>query len=117
MLSLNVSQAYATLRMLVKPPVSPPYALMVFYLTAVIAALGDLYTGSTESTFSGGYVLLTLLWIFIPLLLTWLSGTLPLQPISPGINVSSPGSVRIVVPRVAQFTICTPGYLKQIYLS
>lgn len=70
--------------------------LMLFYLTALIASVGDLYISLSESpAVSRGYILLNVFWICAPLLLLWLSGMFPLQPISPGMNVSQPKNVRI----------------------
>jgi len=67
---------------------------MLFYLTALIASFGDLYTSLSESQgASGDYMPLNIFWVCVPLLLLWLSGTFPLQPTPPGTNVSQHGNV------------------------
>jgi hypothetical protein len=66
---------------------------MLFYVTAVIAALGDLYLTAIAPVINIGYIILNILWICIPLSLVWICGTLPLLPTPPGVNVPPHGKV------------------------
>ncbi|KAF9644674.1 pleiotropic drug resistance ABC transporter [Thelephora ganbajun] len=72
-------------------PSSPPYLLLLFCLEAVITAIGDLYLSVSGLPEHIGYTLLSVFWVFIPSLLLFLLGTLPLQPVLPVINVARVG--------------------------
>ena len=90
---ISLLQSYVFLRVLSKPPLSPPYLLILFYLTEMLVAVIDLYVlfGSENKNF--GLVAATLLRLAVPTFLAWLAGTLPLEPILPAKNVATGSDV------------------------
>lgn len=85
-----------------KPPVTPPYTLIIFYLAHVTVALVEFVLGLMDGGVGPGRTSLTLLRVVWPTLLAWVAGTLPLEIIPPAKNVASGtdvGSDSVVVDR------------------
>ncbi|OJT02453.1 ATP-dependent bile acid permease [Trametes pubescens] len=83
--------SFAFVRVLVKPPVTPPYLLMCFYAVCGLAALYELWTDYAASDGARlSLVALDALQLCALSLLVWLAGTYPLQAIWPAKNVGRP---------------------------
>ncbi|KAI0671861.1 P-loop containing nucleoside triphosphate hydrolase protein [Trametes maxima] len=81
------------MRVLVKPPVTPPYLLLGFYLTSVIAALYDLWTDCSGERLKWALIALDVLQFLVPTFLGWIAGTYPLEAVWPGKNVARPAQL------------------------
>ncbi|THH32259.1 hypothetical protein EUX98_g1936 [Antrodiella citrinella] len=84
-----ITWSYAFIRVLFKPPITPPYLLIFFYITHTLVALVDLYVLFQEEGRNLGLVVAALLRLAVPTFLTWLAGTLPLEPRLPSKNVAT----------------------------
>ncbi|KAL7279294.1 hypothetical protein ACG7TL_007135 [Trametes sanguinea] len=86
-----VAWMYAFMRIVGKPPLTPPYMLILFYASAAVAALYDLWTDVVGGRPGWGIVALDALQFLVPLLLIYLAGTYPIEAIWPTPNVARPG--------------------------
>ncbi|KAI0775079.1 P-loop containing nucleoside triphosphate hydrolase protein [Trametes elegans] len=80
-------------RVLVKPPVTPPYLLICFYFTCVLAALYDIWLDTTEGDKRWPLIALDTLQLFVPSILVWIAGTYPLYSTWPAKNVARPNEL------------------------
>ncbi|TFK93706.1 P-loop containing nucleoside triphosphate hydrolase protein [Polyporus arcularius HHB13444] len=78
-------------RVLVRPPATTPYLLILFYATCVIAALYDLAIDVFDRPVRPGAVIRDASQLCVGALLVWLAGTYPLQDVWPCPNVAKPG--------------------------
>ncbi|EGN94459.1 hypothetical protein SERLA73DRAFT_114694 [Serpula lacrymans var. lacrymans S7.3] len=84
-----ITWAYASLRVWIKPPKTPPYLLMLFSIAhAVTAAVGFVIRDITA-----GSVAIFVLRILFSILYAWVAGILPLQSIRPAKNVAKPTDI------------------------
>lgn len=74
---------------------TPPYLLICFYVTCVLAALYDLALHLTQTRVYPALVALNSLQLGVTALLTWIAGTYPLQAVWPGPNVARPSDVSL----------------------
>ncbi|KAI0687745.1 P-loop containing nucleoside triphosphate hydrolase protein [Cytidiella melzeri] len=82
-------QMYATGRLLMKPPCTPPYFLLLFYAANVLSGLADLIAAILGPKEELGKIVLDLLRATIPTILLWIAGTFPLEEILPCSNAAS----------------------------
>ncbi|KAF9531878.1 pleiotropic drug resistance ABC transporter [Crepidotus variabilis] len=77
---------YVALKLIIMPPKTPPYLLMSF---AAVQALQSLWSTSVEVG-SGHYwaLVLNMLAMFLPVLFTWVAGTLPMKAFIPSTNTA-----------------------------
>ncbi len=94
MAALNL-QTFALTRVLARPPVTPPYLLLAFFVTCVAAACYELVLGVLREGEGPGYVALGLGALQLCVLggLIWTAGTYPLGQYWPGPNVARPFEV------------------------
>ncbi|KAH9902650.1 P-loop containing nucleoside triphosphate hydrolase protein [Cubamyces lactineus] len=81
---------YAFTRVVAKPPITPPYLLICFYLTAGIGALYDLWTDYAGGNPRWVFIAVDAVQILIPMFLAWVAGTYPLDKMWPTANVARP---------------------------
>ncbi|KAI0091009.1 pleiotropic drug resistance ABC transporter [Irpex rosettiformis] len=80
---------YATGRILIKHPHTPPYLLLLFYITNVLSALADLAAAVLGTETHIGIIVLDTLRATVPTILLWLAGTFPLERTLPCSNVAA----------------------------
>jgi hypothetical protein len=80
-----------------KPPVTPPFLLILFASVHVVAAVVDLAFGLLTKDTNVGAVTLGIVRIAVAMLFIWLAGTLPLQAILPSQTVAGSKNVRLYV--------------------
>jgi hypothetical protein len=90
-----VPQGYAGLRVLLRPPITPPYLLILFSAIHVLAALVDSVSYAVEINVDVKALALNILRMTLPMLFIWVAGTLPLQCIRPARYVAGPKDVRL----------------------
>lgn len=92
-------QTFALTRVLARPPVTPPYLLLAFFVTCVAAACYDLVLEVLWEGEGARYVALGLGTLQLCVLggLIWTAGTYPLGKDWPGPDVARPSEVRFFV--------------------
>ncbi len=85
-------------RVLIRPPATTPYLLILFYATCVIAALYDLAIDVLDRPVRPGAVIRDASQLCVGSLLVWFAGTYPLQDVWPCPNVAKPGDVSCDLP-------------------
>lgn len=93
---------YATGRVISKPPRTPPYLLLVFYLANIVSGLADCVATVLNSKKEPGIIALDVLRATFPTLVLWLAGTLPLEDVLPSPNVATEKDVRAQAVRQTQ---------------
>ncbi|OCH93071.1 P-loop containing nucleoside triphosphate hydrolase protein [Obba rivulosa] len=83
-----IAWLYVSLRIIIKPPVTPPYLTILFCLTNAAFACLDLFVGFMNSSDRHGFTVVRVLDLCVTLLLAWIAGTLPLEAILPVKNVA-----------------------------
>ncbi|KAI3621779.1 abc transporter [Moniliophthora roreri] len=86
-----ITWAYASLRVTMVPPSTPPYLLIIFASAHVLIPVVELVIGS-DGIYHRETVLKVLSFI-CPLAFVWLAGTLPLRAVTPGDMVAKPDDV------------------------
>ncbi|TCD63205.1 hypothetical protein EIP91_005844 [Steccherinum ochraceum] len=84
-----IAWSYAFLRTLSRPPITPPYLLILFYMTQMLVAVADLYALFTAESNNFGLTVAALLRLVLPTFLAWLAGTYPLDARLPAKNVAT----------------------------
>ncbi|KAH9906597.1 ABC transporter type 1, transmembrane domain-containing protein [Fomitopsis serialis] len=84
---------YIVLRVLFKPPVTPPYLLIVLYLVHATIALVDLLQRFIADERNAALTTLVLLQLAWPTALAWVAGSLPLRSVLPAQNVAKHADV------------------------
>ncbi|KAJ3554652.1 hypothetical protein NM688_g2996 [Phlebia brevispora] len=87
-----VAWSYAALRIIAKPPRTPPYLLLLFYTVSALSLLVDVGIGLLgwfDRDIRWGNIALDLSWTLVDLTVIWIAGTLPLASVLPAPNVAS----------------------------
>lgn len=89
---------YASFRVAVKPPRTPPYLLVLFYLTSALIPLVEVTIAALGWANPGVVgVVLDLLFAISPSVLLYVAGTFPLEVELPGQDVATAHDVRYIV--------------------
>ncbi|TFY64349.1 hypothetical protein EVJ58_g2686 [Rhodofomes roseus] len=88
-----ITWLYAVLRVLFKPPVTPPYLLIVLYLAHATVALVDLLQRFIGGERNPAFTTLVVLQLLSPTLLAWVAGSLPVRATLPTRNVAKHADV------------------------
>lgn len=88
------AQVYATGRIIAKPPRTPLYLLLVFYLANIASGLADCVATVLSSMKEPGIIILDALRATFPTIILWVAGTLPLEDVLPSPNVATEKDVR-----------------------
>lgn len=92
------------IRLLFKPPATPPYLLLLFYTACALAAFADLLADILAHTSPGSAgILADILRIAVPLVSLWIGGTYPLDRVLPCPNVAREKDVRNLHTRSAEY--------------
>jgi hypothetical protein len=73
---------------ILKPPTTPPYFLVIFSSVHVLVSLVDLGFDAVEIDARRGTLARDIVSMFIPVLFVWVAGTLPLQAQRPALNIA-----------------------------
>jgi len=92
-------QCYITLRMAIKPPLTPPYLFVAFSVTSVLLSL--VAFSNDLSVHGVSVAVLDLLSTIIPVAFAWIAGTLPLKTYKPALNVAGEKDVSSASPHQA----------------
>lgn len=76
------------MRVLLKPPTTPPLTLILFASLHVLSASLDFGLGLLRRDLETGSTILDVLRFILAAAYAWLAGTLPIQPILPAENVA-----------------------------
>ena len=115
------TQTYALARVLARPPVTPPYLLLCFYVTCVAAALHNIaldLLGEGRNSVRYGWLVLHGLQLAAVSPLVWVAGTYPLRAVWPGPNVATRSDVRTHLPCAAPMyhvIFCSTAFIQQIH--
>lgn len=82
-----------SLRVLYKPPSTPPFLLILLAVVHIFAAVFDFGSGLVRGDSSTNTALVDIIRIILAAIYAWLAGTMPLQPILPARNVAGPNDV------------------------
>ena len=84
--------------MIIKPPRTPPYFLLLFYIVNVLSGLADLTATLLGSEKAIAVVALDVLRATVPTVLLWLAGTFSLEETLPCPNVATEKDVNADFP-------------------
>ncbi|KAH8100998.1 P-loop containing nucleoside triphosphate hydrolase protein [Cristinia sonorae] len=112
--------SYAFFRVLAKPPVTPPYLLIIFYMTHALVVVMDIYGLFQMEGKHVGLSVIAALRLAVPMFLTWIAGTYPLEPILPAKNVASGSDIpsnTLAMPedRATLWSWCTFSFVEPIF--
>ncbi|KAF8167359.1 pleiotropic drug resistance ABC transporter [Crassisporium funariophilum] len=88
----SISWCYILLKISMRPPLTPPYFLILFAITSVLLSLVSFgYDISAED--GGRNAVLDIISMVVPGSFAWVAGTLPLKTYRPSLNVAQPQDV------------------------
>ncbi|KAF8808123.1 pleiotropic drug resistance ABC transporter [Phlegmacium glaucopus] len=88
----SASWCYIALRLILKPPLTPPYLFVTFALSSVLVSLVALGYDVLSAEGRKGAVV-NIVAMIVPGTFAWLAGTLPLKPYRPSLNVARPKDI------------------------
>lgn len=91
-----------SIRVVLKPPVTPPYLLLLFYAICSLSGCLDLFADSLRSGGAALPVLAGVPRVALALVSLWIGGTFPLETVLPATNVAHEKDVRVLSIRVTE---------------
>ncbi|KAJ3517873.1 hypothetical protein NLJ89_g222 [Agrocybe chaxingu] len=91
-LVFSICWCYIALKLAIKPPLTPPYLVIIFGITS---ALLSLLSFGNDIGSAGGWndALFDIAAMIVPATFAWLAGTLPLKTCKPCLNVAGPKDI------------------------
>lgn len=81
------------MRVVISPPRTPPYLLLLFYAVNMLSGFADLTAIILGSDLEPGSIVLNVLRATVPTALLWVAGTFPVEDVLPCPNVAGANDV------------------------